>query len=721
MTRCSWWMTLAAVGVMPSVTVADRIEITSDPAGAVQFYTGRVTTFTVKVTDDAGKLVRSGTAKTTLDNFGDKTYGTRTFDLAAANPFRLKGTMDEPGVLRLSVSSGTNNACWGVAYQTRGIVQAEPCPEDFDAYWSAEKARLEKEVPLDAKCELDPKRARANCDCYNVSFATFNGKRVYGFLAVPKGMKPGERLPLHVNVPGAGPWALSAATRPGEITLVMNVHAYPPPYDAKEMKRMMSEQNAALAKKYGLPDPTSYCSLAGIGESREDYWYHDIMLGINRAVDWACARPDVDVSRVTYSGGSQGGGFGLFLTYLNGHFTRSLVCVPAITGHYGYKQGRQSGWPNLIARQRPEKRAAAERNAAYFDGVNFARKIRKPIRFVAGLCDRTCPPANVWAAFNACPSENKDIVGVVGAPHSWQKGVDGAAISRELEDWLRRREDTVVAPVPGRGTESRLPSGRAFRLAWSDEFDGNALDETVWSYRTNFWGRPAHWFAHPKDRTVEVKDGHLHLRVAKRADGQFVSPQLQTGEILWDCPDNGNTNGFWWISKRDRAKMEHRYGYWECRCKLQRKPGWWSAFWMQSANIGTTLDAADSGAEIDMMECFKPGVIAPHNVFMRGYGDDLVRYEAGGGWNRRIPDPDGWHVWGVLWDETGYTFYFDGVEDGRVRDCVSHRPHFLLLTTECRFFRKNRMTGTADPQLEEAVKANDEFIVDYVRIWDEVK
>ena len=279
---------------------------------------------------------------------------------------------------------------------------------------------------------------------------------------------------------------------------------------------------------------------------------------------------------------------------------------------------------------------------------------------------------------------------------------------------------TVETPVAGHAP-SLLPKGRKFALAWSDEFDGTALDESKWSYRTNFWGRPAHWFAHPADQTVEVADGMLRLKVAQRPDGQYVSPQLQTGEIVWDYPDEGNTNKFWWIGKRQPAKFQHRYGYWECRLKFQKKPGWWSAFWMQSENIGTTLDAADSGAEIDMMECFKPGVVAPHNVFARGYGPDQTRYQVGGNWNAQLPDWEGWHVIGVLWNEKGYTFYVDGKEDGVVTDIVSHRPHFLLLTTECRFYRKNRMTGAADPQLAAAVAAHDAFEVDYVRIWDEVK
>ena len=103
-----------------------------------------------------------------------------------------------------------------------------------------------------------------------------------------------------------------------------------------------------------------------------------------------------------------------------------------------------------------------------------------------------------------------------------------------------REVNTVQGEEP-----SFLPEGRDFKLVWHDEFNGTALDESKWGYRTNFWGRPAHWFATPADNAVEVKDGLLHLKLIKRADGQFVSPQLQTGELMWDVPHDPNAKGFW--------------------------------------------------------------------------------------------------------------------------------------------------------------------------------
>lgn len=35
---------------------------------------------------------------------------------------------------------------------------------------------------------------------------------------------------------------------------------------------------------------------------------------------------------------------------------------------------------------------------------------------------------------------------------------------------------------------SFLPEGKEWTLAWSDEFDGDTLDESKWNYRLDFWG-----------------------------------------------------------------------------------------------------------------------------------------------------------------------------------------------------------------------------------------
>lgn len=275
--------------------------------------------------------------------------------------------------------------------------------------------------------------------------------------------------------------------------------------------------------------------------------------------------------------------------------------------------------------------------------------------------------------------------------------------------------------------QSLLPDGLAFSLVWHDEFDGDRLDESKWSYRTNFWGRPAHWFARPEDGAVEVKDGLLRLKLVKREDGQFASPQLQTGEIMWDVAQVQNPTGFWPLPKREPPKFAHRYGYYECRCRLQRKAGWWSAFWMQAPMQGCSLDPRRAGIEHDIMESFEPGEMIPHTFHFGGYADDH-------GWFKcpRVKtnaeatlavDTERFHVFGMLWEPDGYTFFIDGRQHGPKvgqgeGEAVSGTEEFILLSTEAKWYRKNRMTGEGVPELEDAHAAGDDFVIDYVRVYD---
>jgi beta-glucanase (GH16 family) len=146
---------------------------------------------------------------------------------------------------------------------------------------------------------------------------------------------------------------------------------------------------------------------------------------------------------------------------------------------------------------------------------------------------------------------------------------------------------------------------------------------------------------------------------------------------------------------------------------LQQKPGWWSAFWIQSPIIGSSLDPKESGVEIDIMESFTPGNIAGHNVFTGGYGVDSKRRKVGG---LDQINKEEFHRFGLLWDETGYTFYVDGVENGKITDFITDKPEFLLLSTEVRGYRQN------DKPVEEAFDAiGDTFVVDYIRVFDKVK
>ena len=271
-------------------------------------------------------------------------------------------------------------------------------------------------------------------------------------------------------------------------------------------------------------------------------------------------------------------------------------------------------------------------------------------------------------------------------------------------------------PVPGH-EPSLLPAGRNFQLVWSDEFDGDELDRTKWAFRTCMMQK-----RHPAwtDKAVRLDGKGNAVFDIRIEDGRPVSSQLQTGFNFMDEPVAETT--FWndhlqWpIGKLHAPLFEHRFGYWECRCRLQQKPGWWSAFWMQSSTIGASLDPARTGVEIDVMESFSPGAVVPHNVFHGGYGQDIHREKVGG--NMAL-DTSAFHRFGVLWDDKGYTFFIDGREDGRVEEHVSRVPLFVLVSTEVSGYR--HADHKPVPEAFSAAEAGDTFLVDYVRVFDEAR
>lgn len=261
---------------------------------------------------------------------------------------------------------------------------------------------------------------------------------------------------------------------------------------------------------------------------------------------------------------------------------------------------------------------------------------------------------------------------------------------------------------------SYLPDGE-WKLVWSDEFDGTELDKTKWDYRLNMMGkRHKTW----SDEGVRLDGKSNAVFSIFEKDGEICSSQIETGYNFMDDPheegDCWNGGLSWPIGKLKEHKFLHRYGYYECRCKLQKKPGWWSAFWLQSPVIGSSLDPTVSGVENDIMESFEPGKIIKHCNHYNGYGVDHECATAGSGMDISL---DEYHLFGMLWEDDGYTFYVDGAEDGRVTNPVSQIPQFILLSTEVNGYRAKERTAT------DAARAavGDKFIVDFVRVFDKVK
>lgn len=400
---------------------------------------GEEIVFRVTVTNSTG-IVRSGRLTAVVDEWNEKPLLKREFDLEKGNPVEIRCRGERPGFLRLRLDGGMggwdSGRCWaGAAVEPQRIRQTGPDPKDFDAFWTEAVARLDREVPLDPKLELDPARSTAKVDFYRASFATF-GRRVRGFLTVPKDRAKGPfRAEVEIASAGEGLWSVNwsggiddsmvklyglvhdVEMKSAEKFSGDNVAGYLDPEAAKGFcKKYHAELKAALKAKYG---EAAYCR-AGLDLSREDYYFYPVILGWNRAVDWLGRQPYVDGKRIGYRGGSQGGMFGLYLAGLNHRFAYASLFVPGGGDLLGFTTGRVSTFPGFgerAGRLPDDGLARLKANLPYFDGANFAARIRCPLRVSVGFIDWICDPVSIYAAYNRVRVPDKGIVHGVRRGH----------------------------------------------------------------------------------------------------------------------------------------------------------------------------------------------------------------------------------------------------------------------------------------------------------------
>ena len=263
---------------------------------------------------------------------------------------------------------------------------------------------------------------------------------------------------------------------------------------------------------------------------------------------------------------------------------------------------------------------------------------------------------------------------------------------------------------------SLLPDGE-WNLVWGDEFDGDKLDDTKWYFRHHLFHKEHKAWIGEEGIEFDGKSNIIFKMVEK--DGKYYSSQLQTGENWYDRP---GTKATWDIAPFRKPKFLHKYGYYEVRCHLQQGDKWWSAFWLQSPNIGTHPDPKIAGVEVDIMESFFPNTYIPHFLHWGGYGEDhqkdtTMAEKRSAARGDAIPLEKGFHRFGVLWEEDGYTFFVDGEQSGpKLTSVSSGIEQFILVGTECLGYR-DHIPGFHRGYEYEALPG-DTFIVDYVRVFD---
>jgi cephalosporin-C deacetylase len=311
-------------------------------------------------------------------------------------------TLQAPGFIRCVVTTRVEGRVYrGVATAALSPEKIQPTqkePADFDAFWNSAKAELAK-TPMQARRTLIPEACTDQLDVYHVSLRTAGASnantgaaaRVYGILCVPKA--PG-RYPAILQVPGAGvrPYAgMKDLAARGAITLQIGIHGVP-----VNMVQEVYDQ-LALGALNGYPTFNL--------DNRDTYYYRRVYLGCVRANDYLVSLPEFDGKNLLVTGGSQGGQLSIVTAALDPRVTGLAATYPAYCDVTGYLHGRAGGWPHMMNRTldgQPSPHASEAKIAttAYYDVVNFARRLKVPGHYTWGYNDEVCPPTSMYAAYN---------------------------------------------------------------------------------------------------------------------------------------------------------------------------------------------------------------------------------------------------------------------------------------------------------------------------------
>jgi beta-glucanase (GH16 family) len=252
-------------------------------------------------------------------------------------------------------------------------------------------------------------------------------------------------------------------------------------------------------------------------------------------------------------------------------------------------------------------------------------------------------------------------------------------------------------PTAGASASSSAPADSAvppgWKLSWSDEFNGTALD-------------PKRWNA--KDATSVDYDLAC---ITKRDQNVFVRGGLLTLRARKESLSCGSQHRAYTTSYLDTiGRASFTYGRFEVRAKSPTGPndskGLWPAFWLRPDDGGN--------GEIDVVEL--PGGAQYYRAATQAIFHDYKPTKQDNRYTFETGNPaDGFHTYTTEWEPGVLRWYIDGKRvyqrDRSTTpwfDEVFKRPYHLRLN-----FQVGGWLG--DPDASTAFPAD--FQVDYVRVW----
>lgn len=250
-------------------------------------------------------------------------------------------------------------------------------------------------------------------------------------------------------------------------------------------------------------------------------------------------------------------------------------------------------------------------------------------------------------------------------------------------------------------TEDSYQPAEDWNLIWSDEFEGEALNEANWNRQVEPAGRfNEEWQRYTNSvENAYIENNQLiieakHVREGHGMD-QYTSARLNTAN-----------------------KQSWTYGKIVARVKLPQGMGIWPAFWMLGANIdenGGDTPWPQCG-EIDILELYgsKDDSVIEANLHYADSTDSHAQMGAASYHLEGEKFADNFHVFELEWDAQQMIWRVDG-EEFASKDISGdeyaefQRPMFILLNVA--------VGGTFAGRPDETTPFPQKMVVDWVRVF----
>jgi len=394
---------------------AFKFEAAADRPDAL-YKQGETISFKVRLLDAEGKPVEGKQIKYDVRGAGGLKLSGSVESSSA--PAVIQAKLDRPGFILCKVffkpegASANVEGAAGAGVDPLLIKSSAKEPEDFDAFWAKVKEEVDK-VPV--KAELTPVEVtdanyKGKVECFDVKIDCAGGMPVSGYLVKPVGAKP-KSCGVYLSYHGAG---VRSSGKPlwmgtkGFIAMDLNAHGL----ENGKPESFYKELADGALKDYRARD----C------DNRDKIYFKGMFMRVIRSLEYMKSLPEWDGKILVVNGTSQGGGQALVAAGLDPQVTLCEAFVPALCGHFGYLDSRECGWPRFVQIKdgKPVNPAVVDA-VAYYDGANFAKRIKCQCLLSTGFIDTTCPSDSVYTAFNNIPSKNKRISNDIPDTHKVPK------------------------------------------------------------------------------------------------------------------------------------------------------------------------------------------------------------------------------------------------------------------------------------------------------------